>query len=69
MPKNASSFCLVDQCGRGDVVGDVESLAEAEILVTDEAHGRGSRGGCCAFERPKAKSSGVEAESSRRGKI
>lgn len=38
----------------GDVVDDVEGLADAEILITDEGHGRGSRGEGVAFERPKA---------------
>jgi hypothetical protein len=32
----------------------VGGLAEAEIFVTDEAHGRRSRGEGGAFKRPKA---------------
>ena len=34
-------------------VDDVEGLSEGEILVTDEANGRESRGVRCAFETTK----------------
>lgn len=68
-PKRMSWASLGDLSSRrGDVVDDVEGLADAEILVTDEGHGRGSRGGGGAFERPKAKSGLEEAESSRWGR-
>ena len=34
----------------------MEGFAQAEILVRNEAHGRGSRGSCGAFEETKGKS-------------
>jgi hypothetical protein len=43
---------------RRDDVDDVGRLAEAEIFVTDEAHGRRSRGGIGAFEETKGESMG-----------
>ena len=49
--------------GRGDRVDDVGRLAEAEIFVTDEAHGRRSRGEDGAFFETKGRSSfGLEVE-------
>lgn len=45
---------------RRDGVDDVGRLAKAEIFVADQVHGRGSRGGACAFEKTKGSRAGRE---------
>ena len=48
-----------DGRGRWNSVDNVRRLSKAKIFVTDEAHGRRSRGGIGAFDRPKANQEGI----------